>query len=278
VNYQPITGGSEWQTPTVNARSALFDLYGDHLRDRGGAAPVAALVRILGSLDIAAPAVRTAISRMVRQGWLAPTTLDAGPGYRLTPAANRRLSDAAERIYRTSTREWDGCWHLLVLNRIADRSRRDRVSNALAYLGFGRLAPSTWIGTRRSAEVDDLLAGEHVDADRFVGRDLGAPAAIAARAWDLDALAEAYRRWHHDAAELVEQRVDLDDEAAFVVRTQLVHEWRKFLFRDPGLPPALLPPTWSGHAAAAFFDKHAGALRTPAARYVDRQLNRRGDA
>jgi len=59
----------------MQARSALFDLYGDHLRPRGGRAPVAALVRLLAPLGIAAPAVRTAISRMVRQGWLLPVRL-----------------------------------------------------------------------------------------------------------------------------------------------------------------------------------------------------------
>ncbi|MBQ1068474.1 PaaX family transcriptional regulator, partial [Micromonospora sp. D75] len=31
----------------MQARSALFDLYGDHLRARGGRAPVAALVKLL---------------------------------------------------------------------------------------------------------------------------------------------------------------------------------------------------------------------------------------
>ena len=56
------------QTRAMHARSALFDLYGDHLLARGGRAPVAALVRLLEPLGIAAPAVRTAVSRMVRQG------------------------------------------------------------------------------------------------------------------------------------------------------------------------------------------------------------------
>src|SRR4051794_11028319 len=49
------------QPPPVHARSALFDLYGDHLRARGDSAPVAALVRLLAPLGIAPPAVRTAI-------------------------------------------------------------------------------------------------------------------------------------------------------------------------------------------------------------------------
>src|SRR3954468_16134362 len=50
----------------VNARSALFDLYGDHLLSREGQAPVASLVRCMRPLDVAAPAVRTAVSRMVK--------------------------------------------------------------------------------------------------------------------------------------------------------------------------------------------------------------------
>ncbi|MGZ4604363.1 MAG: PaaX family transcriptional regulator C-terminal domain-containing protein, partial [Kineosporiaceae bacterium] len=75
----------------MNARSALFDLYGDHLLSRGGRAPVAALIRLLEPLGIRAPAVRTAISRMVSQGWLAPVEIGSGPGpipgYELTARA-----------------------------------------------------------------------------------------------------------------------------------------------------------------------------------------------
>ena len=81
----------------MQARSALFDLYGDHLRSRGGRAPVAALVRLLAPLGIAPPAVRTAVSRMVRQGWLAPVGTTSGRGYALTDRASRRLWEDAER-------------------------------------------------------------------------------------------------------------------------------------------------------------------------------------
>src|SRR5687767_13334662 len=117
----------------MQARSALFDLYGDHLRSRGGRAPVAALVRLLAPLGVAAPAVRTAVSRMVRQGWLEPVRLPEGPGYALTPRAVRRLDDAAARIYRTQRSDWDGSWHLLVTATAAERSSRDRLRGALTF-------------------------------------------------------------------------------------------------------------------------------------------------
>src|ERR1700760_373770 len=92
----------------MQARSALFDLYGDSLRPRGGRAPVAALVKLLSPLEIAAPAVRTAVSRMVRQGWLHPLRMVAGPGYALIPKAARRLDEGSAPIYRTSRLGWAG--------------------------------------------------------------------------------------------------------------------------------------------------------------------------
>ena len=55
----------------VDARSALFDLYGDHLRSRGAQAPVAALVRLLASLGIAAPESR--ITLLPPLDWVAET-------------------------------------------------------------------------------------------------------------------------------------------------------------------------------------------------------------
>src|SRR2546425_12781289 len=85
----------------VRARSALFDVYGGYLRARGGSAAIAALVRLLEPLGFGAPAIRTAVSRMVRQGWLAPGRLADGPGDALTPRAERRLDEGAPRVHRT---------------------------------------------------------------------------------------------------------------------------------------------------------------------------------
>ena len=70
-------------------------------------------------------------------------------------------------------------------------------------------------------------------------------------------------RWPETADLLVaEERRDAyadDDEAAFAARFHLVHEWRKFLFADPGLPAELLPAGWPGHAAAELFTARRAA-------------------
>ncbi len=257
----------------MQARSALFDLYGDYLRPRGGRAPVAALVRLLAPLGIAAPAVRTAVSRMVRQGWLHPLRLSTGPGYLLTPKAARRLDEAAARIYRTTRIEWDGRFDLIVLEPPAQRAERARLGANLAFLGYGTIDETTWIATRPAEEAEGLLAETGVRYERFAANHAAGTdgaMALVRRAWDLDELAAAYDRFVRDQGLIVDEVADhATDEECYAARFQLVHAWRTFLFRDPQLPPALLPPRWPGVAAAAFFDRHAARLRPAADRYVD---------
>jgi phenylacetic acid degradation operon negative regulatory protein len=260
----------------VHARSALFDLYGDHLLGRGGSAPVAALIRLLAPLGVRAPAVRTAISRMVAQGWLAPEEVagPAGPvpGYALTERARLRLDRAGSRIYRTGSADWDGRWHVRVLAPIADRSRRERVRSQLRFLGTAPISDSTWVSPHASVEVDQLLRDEGIVAACLTTSDLS-PVELVLDAFDVDRLGREYDAWISSTAGLVDSAgAAPDDESAFVVRSALVHSWRKFLFSDPGLPASLLPPDWPGLRAAAFFDQHAARLLPAADRYVDRCL------
>jgi phenylacetic acid degradation operon negative regulatory protein len=92
-------------------------------------------------------------------------------------------------------------------------------------------------------------------------------------AWDVEGLARAYTRWLADAERLVsEAGPEPDDEQAFATRFRLVHEWRKFLFLDPGLPRPLLPGDWPGDKAADFFDAESERLRPAATRFVDSLL------
>lgn len=69
---------------------------------------------------------------------------------------------------------------------------------------------------------------------------------------------------------------DAPDQTVFAARGRLVQEWRKFLFRDPGLPAELLPDRWPGHRAAEVFDTESARLLPAASRFVDCCLRRAG--
>jgi phenylacetic acid degradation operon negative regulatory protein len=232
---------------------------------------------MLAPLDIGSPAVRTAVSRMVRQGWLHPTRLAAGPGYLITARAASRLDDAAARIYRTSASKWDGTFDLIMADSSMVRSDRVKIANNLAYLGYGRIGDGTWIATRPSPEADAVLTDAGMCFERFTAHHVGGArdaAALVRRAWDLDRIGREYREFINELHPVVD-RVDEngDVRAAFTARFRLVHSWRTFLFRDPGLPPDLLPARWPGTKAAEFFDTHADRLRPAADRFVEHCLN-----
>ena len=256
----------------MQARSALFDVYGDHLRARGSQAPVAALVRLLDPVGIAAPAVRTAISRMVMQGWLEPVQLGGGRGYRTTARANRRLDETGQRVYRRDAPAWDGHWHLAFVTPPASRAARSRLRAGLTFIGYAELADNVWVSPFERDELTSVVDREAAvattaRADRFDPPPTGA--------WDLDALRRAYDGWLQASDDLVEQHLGAHedaDEAAFAARFHLVHEWRKFLFSDPGLPEALLPRDWPGRAAAELFASEAVRLKPGADRFVARCL------
>lgn len=257
----------------MQARSALFDVYGDHVSRRGGWAPVAGLVKALSALGIAPPATRTAVSRMAREGWLESVELSGQRGYSATAVARRHLHEAHRRIYRTQHTSWDGCWDIVTVSHRGSRASRNRMVASLQYLGYAALAPGVWIAPRRSRELAERLAAESAQWHAFTGTFDGIDHELAARLWDLDTLATEYRAFSNrlDADQaLIEAGVS--HEQAFVMRSRLVHQWRKFLFLDPGLPAAVLPADWPGEEAARRFGDAARHLRRPTDTFLDECL------
>lgn len=260
-------------TGKVRARAAVFDVYGDHLADRAYWAPISAVVTLLQTCGIAAPATRTAVSRMTAQRWLEPAARYGVRGYAATPMGRERLAEAWVRIYRPGTQGWDGRWHVVVTERPMDRMQRERVTATLSYLGYGRLAPQTWIAARSSPELATSLSGHRIGFTTFTTTDLGDSRALVARTWDLTELAGSYRSFADDTAVLA-SRVGggLTPEEAYAVRAALVHRWRKFLFLDPALPTEVLPSDWPGQRARDLFLEVAGDLLGPARIFVAETL------
>src|SRR3954471_15342799 len=188
----------------MQARSALFDVYGDHLRARGSQAPVAAVVRMLDPVGITAPAVRTAISRMVMQGWLEPVQLSSGRGYRTTERANRRLDETGDRVYRRRLPTWDGRWHVAFVDAPAGRAVRTRLRADLTFVGYAELADNVWVSPFPRVELESVLERTGTSARTARADGFSAPPT---GAWDLDRLREGYQLWLASADDLVQQHL-----------------------------------------------------------------------
>ena len=81
-------------------------------------------------------------------------------------------------------------------------------------------------------------------------------AAAVPRAWDREGVSSDYRRFIARFGGVIQRFRQFGDDAhdpaqSFIVRTLLIHAYRRVLLRDPQLPAALLPLDWPGAAAYA---------------------------
>jgi phenylacetic acid degradation operon negative regulatory protein len=145
------------------------------------------------------------------------------------------------------------------------REVRHRLRTRLAWAGFGSLGGGLWISphVERERELHDAAGADSVaELVSFRGRigEVGEPAKVVAEAWDLDAVAAAYRDFIARFGRLRPSA----PEAIFRAQTQLVHEWRKFPFLDPDLPADMLPRLWPRKRAHDLFGERHGQWHTAA--------------
>ena len=273
---RPIRGGS-----------LLITIFGDSIAPRGGAITLGSLITLAQPFGLTERLVRTSVARLASDGWVLARRDGRRSEYRITPTGRFRFAEATRRIYGAIPDSWGGQWTLLILTPTTGGRRQD-VRDQLRWLGFGQITPGVFAHPNWSLEeareglkgVDGAAEGlllksssEGSETDRR----------LVAAGWDLGELTRRYRRFLEaftpvaDAigpmaesvgptAEAVEPAAT--DEAAFIIRTLLIHEYRKIHLQDPLLPPALLPVNWVG-AAAYDLSKHLYSAVFPAAeRYL----------
>ncbi len=160
----------------------------------------------------------------------------------------------------------------------------------MGWEGFGTLAPG--IHARPSqppSAVARIAAALHVANRIVVARavddaTLGGTTLASAvpRAWDLPAVADDYRRFLARFGGVIQRFRPSADDAhdpaqSFIVRTLLIHAYRRVLLRDPQLPAALLPLDWPGAAAYALCRDFYRLTHRAAERHLSATLrNERG--
>lgn len=251
-----------------SARAALLTVFGDVVRPAGGSAWLGAITGLLEELGVAPATTRQALRRLTQQDLVVGERHGRQASYVITSRGAARLEEAAERIYRRAPAPWDGRWRLLTWTfDERHRSSRDALRRELGWLGYGLLGTSTYCCPWDRPGLADALAkhGAHGSVDTFEATYDGNDAELAARAYDLAAL----RGLHADFLDRFTPWRDDDPTGLAPIellarRVALVHEWRRTLFLDPGLPAALVPHDWLGADAVALFAELYAELEEPA--------------
>ncbi len=242
------------------ARSLIFDILGDCVRVGAHEVRLKVLVRLGELVGIAAENMRVLVARMRDEGWFDVRRDGRESIYALTPQTRRTIEEGRQRIFRTEPSTWDGSWSLVIYSvPETDRPTRELLRRDLSWLGFGPLAPATWVSPfrllDRVAELGAALPSAKLDLLTMRSNGLAADRSIATRCWDLDSLNDEYATFIRDLRlQMVAWRRNrADADEAFARRIGLVHQYRQFPYRDPGLPADLQPPGWLGEQGRELF-------------------------
>ncbi|EZP75766.1 PaaX family transcriptional regulator [Parageobacillus genomosp. 1] len=266
---------------SMNTRSMIFTIYGDYIRHYGNEIWIGSLIRLLKEFGHNDQAVRAAISRMSKQGWVKAEKRGNKSYYSLTERGVKRMEEAAKRIYKIRPEKWDGKWRILVYTIPEEkRSVRDELRKELVWSGFGTISNSCWISPNNlEKQVYDLIDKYEIEpyVDFFIAQYDGPHTnkLLVEKCWNLEEINQKYEEFIsvYSQKYIIDkhkiQRGEMSDAECFVERTKLVHEYRKFLFIDPGLPEELLPNEWMGSHAAALFSDYYKELAMPASRFFE---------
>ncbi|MFJ8025518.1 PaaX family transcriptional regulator C-terminal domain-containing protein [Streptomyces sp. NPDC096311] len=248
--------------PDIKPRALIIDLLGDYVRHRGSEIRLKALVALGGEFGIAGPAMRVMVGRMREEGWLTVRREGRESIYGLTVKCLRTLDEGRRRIFRQGPPSWTGSWSMVIYTvPEGDRPTREQLRKDLSWLGFGPLAPATWVSPHPRlddvANIGAALPNARLDLLSMAAPDLATDRSIAARCWDLETLNRDYEAFIRDLRQTIpEYRLGhIDPTTAFISRIRLVHAYRQFPYRDPDLPRELQPAGWLGDNARALFNE-----------------------
>jgi|SoiMethySBSTD1v2_1073268.scaffolds.fasta_scaffold52571_3 phenylacetic acid degradation operon negative regulatory protein len=249
-------------TDPPRSKSLLVTILGDSITPHGGTVMLAGLIKLLVPFAINHRLVRTNVHRLQHDGWLVSRRQGRLSAYALTPQGLRRFTNAYKRVYAPPEQFWDGSW-TLVSFPIAGNDpaiRKDQIQE-LAWEGFGAMAPSIFVHPRANAATLREILSSTKKEEVFVlqGRILEQLSTVSQRefvhrCWDLESLAKGYQSFlnrFQPIAAMGELRGMATDDA-FVLRTLLIHHFRRVTLHDPLLPIELLPEDWPGYVAYEF--------------------------
>jgi phenylacetic acid degradation operon negative regulatory protein len=233
------------RTP-IRAGSLIVTVFGDAVVPRGGVLSLTTLHEIMRAFRISDTLVRTAMSRLVSEGWFERWKVGRNSYYRLTPQGHEAFAEATQRIYTDPPQNWQGSFDLLLLENAQDRSA---LRAELSAAGYGSLGPDLLLAAAASGgKTGPFLRLAASPADLPTARRL------VERAWPLADIESRYRRFIDTYAGILgalERGAGFTNLDALLVRILLIHDYRRAVLKDPLLPAQLLPRPWAGTAARA---------------------------
>jgi phenylacetic acid degradation operon negative regulatory protein len=259
---------NEWiarflSTDPPRSKSLVMTIFGDAIAPHGARLWLGSLIELVAPMGVTDRLVRTSVFRLAQEGWLVANREGRRSSYALLPEARPRFERANRRIYAPPGLDWDGRWTVVMApNGSIAAPLRAAVRKELEWEGYAMLAPGLLAHPAADAPtLADILERVKGTGKIFVCSAAELPASgsrplgeLVREGWDLSGVVADYRRFIAEFTPLLatlREEPGLANQDAFVVRSLLIHAYRRVQLHDPMLPLELLPQPWPGSEAYA---------------------------
>ncbi len=203
--------------------------------------------------------IRTSVFRLVQEDWLQVKKIGRKSYYAFTESANNHYTKAARRIYAVTIEHHDDRW-LLVIPSFVTEDKMVNFKRQLKWLGFSSLTSGTYAHPsfeRSSLEetIKELeITGSVITFSAKTIDDDSSQALkkLVFEKWNLRNLQQQYHNFikiYQPLLEVLKITPELTSQQSFLLRTLLIHEYRRILLKDHELSSNMLPEDWNGYQA-----------------------------
>lgn len=264
----------------LRAQSLLMTVFGDSILPHGGVVWLGSLIKLVEPFGINQRLVRTSVYRLVQDNWLEAKQIGRRSYYELTKYAVNKTRSAEKRIYSDASHVWDGEWRL-VFTGVPGVSpeQRELLHKELLWQGFGKISQHVYghpvIPTEPVTQLLEemklekkvvVMLAKNIDDEHGPG-----VLEMVSQCCDIESVKEDYKAFiknYKPIDKLHTYIKDLDSQSCFLLRTLLIHDFRRVLLRDPQLPKELLPNDWPGDEARMLSARIYNAVSSLAEAYV----------
>ena len=286
----PLTS-NEWITTFLasdppRSKSLLTTIFGDAIVPHGGVVWLGSLIELLAPFGVSDRLLRTSVFRLAQEGWLGAQRDGRRSSYAITPEALGRFMRAYRRIYAPLVLHWDGSWTLIMgLGGNIDAAERGALRKELLWEGYSLITPGIFGHPAADpAVLEEIIVRNRVEGKLFVCQAREWPHVsqrplreLVRDGWDLSAVVQGYQQFmsrFEPLLDIVRAAPEIEPEQAFVMRTLLIHAYRRVQLHDPQLPVELLPEPWPGAQAYELARELYRLLYRPAERHIMATLQR----
>jgi len=214
--------------------SIIVSLFGDMAQNPKDRISGNALTRVIGPMGIKPEAIRVALHRLRKDGWIDSARIGRTSVHFLTPSGRAQSAAVTPRIYR-QTPEISTTWHVLIAEEPTGQSTLEEVMLTRNYIPIGRHSA---LGTGPvPSNCDDLLT--------FVVDDMSVPNWLCNRIFPPE-LVQTCTAFEQALRGVTPVPPGLSNAQIATLRTLIVHRWRRVVLRHPDLPETFQPDNWPG--------------------------------